>query len=227
MSRSRISLLGCLALLAGCNHDTPTEPGASAYPQHMGIECLLVGSEVDCIAWISPPVPPTVPASNVTTWFSSDPSMGSFIGGDGTATAPARFVPSRRGEVSLWAHSELKVQGRNFSFDSTRWGFLLDPGGAAQYLTSLYGSVVDGSTRAALAGAEVWILDGYAQGKYAITDAYGGFRIDNVLTNQPFTASASAPGYQSQSHLCKVPPPIGSDTGGGSTNVGFQLLRLP
>jgi hypothetical protein len=227
VSRLRVPLLGCLVLLAGCNHDTPTEPSAYAYPQHMGIECLLVGSAVECTAWINPSIPPTVPATIVTTWFSSDPSLGAFAGGDGTVTAPARFVPSRRGEVALWAHTEVKVQGRNYSFDLSRWGFLLDPGGAAQYLNSLFGGVVDGSTNVPMAGAEVRILDGCAQGKYAITDASGYFKIDNVLTNQTFTASASAPGYQTQTQLCKVPPPTGSDAGGGSTYAEFQLVRLP
>jgi hypothetical protein len=72
----------------------------------MGIECLLAGSAVDCTAWINPSIPATVPATIVTTWFSSDPSMGTFFGGDGMVTAPARFVPSRRGEVAGVLHPQ-------------------------------------------------------------------------------------------------------------------------
>jgi hypothetical protein len=225
VTRSRLSLLGCLALLAGCGRETPTEPNAS-YPEHLYIQCLPAGRDLACASVVYPTSAPVT--SNVTTWLSSDRSMGSFGGGDGTPLVPIRFVPARRGEVTLWAHAELQVRGRTYALDSGRWSFLVDPVSDAKSLYPLYGSVRDGATKAPIGGAEVRILDGYAQGKRAIADSFGSFRIDDVLTNQTFSASASAPGYQPQTQSCRVSSPNVPDGGaGGSTAADFLLIRSP
>jgi len=222
---SRLSLLGFVAFLVACNHETPTEPRSTLDP-HLGSRCDVVASAVDCIAYLNGVASPV--SSFVLTWSSSDPSIGTFTGGIGTATAPARLVPSRRGEVTLWAHAEFQVQGRNYASDSFLWTFLLDPASPARYVYYLAGNVTAAGGTGPVVGAEVRILDGYAQGKRAITDTFGSFRIDGILTNETFTISASAAGYQPQTRSHVISPPIvPADAPGNPSYLSFQLLRSP
>ncbi|MFP5247143.1 MAG: carboxypeptidase-like regulatory domain-containing protein, partial [Thermoanaerobaculia bacterium] len=88
------------------------------------------------------------------------------------------------------------------------WRFLVGPGQPARQLYFVAGIVKDAATGAVIAGATVQIHDGYSAGKSAVTNQYGYYRIDSILTGEPFTATASAPGYAAATKSYRVDGPI-------------------
>jgi Carboxypeptidase regulatory-like domain len=210
VSFMKLSLLGFLVLLVACDKHSPTEPTGNPTP-HLQINCEPVGSEISCVARVTG-------MDNAVTiqsaWFSSDPTVGTF-------TAPGRFTPSRRGQVSLWATYDYPGIGTGkVQLTSEPTSVVVDPSGTALVLTYLFGGVLDADTNAALAGVEVRILDGYAQDRSATTNAYGYYRIDGVPFNQIFTITASDAGYQplTLTYHIAVPNPA---------TLEFRLHRLP
>jgi len=149
-----------------------------------------------------------------SAWFSSDPTMGTF-------TAPGRFTPSRRGQVSLWATYDYPGSGAGkVKLTSDPTSVVVDPSGTALVLTYLFGGVQDADTNAALVGVEVRILDGFAQGQSSTTNANGYYWINGVPFNQIFTITASGAGYQplTLTYHIAVPNPA---------TLEFRLHRLP
>jgi hypothetical protein len=209
MSRLRFLPLGLLVLFVACDRHFPTEPSGSSSP-HLQIFCEPAGSEISCVARV------TGMDSAVTTqaaWFSSDPSVGTF-------TAPGRFAPSRRGQVSLWATYDYAGAGtgkEQLTSDPT--AVAVDPSGTALVLSHLFGGVLDADTNAVLVGVDVRILDGYAQGRGSTTNAYGYYWIDGVPYDQTFTITASFAGYQPQTQTYQLTR--------AANDLEFRLHRLP
>ena len=99
--------------------------------------------------------------------------------------------------------------------------FLVDPSTEARRLYFIAGNVLDAMTQDPIQGAEVRILTGYSKNAHTITNQYGYYRIDRILTGQQFSAKASASGYQSLTSSFQVDSPIGTSTRGNTLN--FQL----
>ncbi len=210
MSSTRLSLLGFLILLAACDRHSPTEPTGITGSPHLQILCQPAGSEISCVARV------TGMDSAVTTqsnWFSSDPAVGTF-------TAPGRFTPSRRGQVSLWATYDYPGAGTGkVQLSSDPTSVVVDPSGTALVLSYLFGAVLDANTNAVLVGVDVRILDGYAQGRSSTTNAYGFYWIDGVPYDQTFTVTALFAGYQPQTQTYDITR--------SSNTLDFQLHRPP
>lgn len=186
VSFMKLSLLSFLVLLVACDKHSPTEPTGGFTP-HLQISCEPVGNEISCVALVTGM---DNAVTSQSAWFSSDPTVGTF-------TAPGRFAPSRRGQVSLWATYDYPGTGiGRVQLTSEPTSVVADPSGAALVLTFLFGGVLDADTSAALAGVEVRILDGYAQGRSATTNASGYYKVDAVPFNQTFTIVAAEAGYQ-------------------------------
>ena len=204
----RVTLLALLSIVVACHRESPTEP--SHVNPRLTTTCVPSGGQVSCSATLWD-VPTYGATNNVTAdaiWIASDPSIGTF-------TAPGVFVPSRVGEVSIWAHYQ--------RWDSPQSSFLVDPAHEAQRLYWLSGLVLDASTQAPIQGAEVRILDGYSQGARAVSNAFGSYQIDGILTGQPFSVAASASGYASQTRSYRVDSPVGGQNG---PFLDFHLQRI-
>lgn len=212
MTLSRLSLLGVLALLAGCSKNTPTEPDLHFSP-HVVTSFAPNGNGLYCYVSLNGESFPDAPP--VITWFASDPSAGAFL------YFPTRFVPGRSGEVALWAHAEFRHHGVPYSLDSDRQSFVFDVSGSPQQIGFLSGHVTEintGRTKG-IAGADVLILDGHGQGKRTTSITGGYYQLDGYLVNQAFTVTASAVGYQSQTTSASFPDGVGS--------LDFELKPLP
>jgi carboxypeptidase family protein len=208
---SRVVAVAVLvAVGAGCGEETPTSVDRRSPELH--VSCLPINALVTCTATLSG-VPGAGSNRDVTskaTWLVSDPSVGEFL-------EPGTLTPKRRGEVEISARFEA-VTTRVSSW------FLIDPLQPAQRLYFLSGIVRDDASNTPLAGAAVEILDGYARGSRSVTNQFGHYQIDRILTGEAFSAKASAPGYAPLTRSYRVDSPIGPP--GNSPFLDFRLGRL-
>jgi hypothetical protein len=198
-----------LAATAGCD-DTPTS--VDRRDPQIRATCVPLGDRVSCTAALRD-VPTAGSVRDVTkeaTWRVSDPSLGSF-------TEPGVFTPVRRGEA------EITVSYQGLQDRLTSW-FLVDPGQPARRLYWVSGIVRDETTNAPLPGATVEILDGYAKGKRAVTNEFGHYQIDSILTGEPFRIRAAKEGYAPSTLSYRVDSPIGPP-GGNPPFLDFKLRR--
>jgi len=194
-------LLGSLALaLAISRCGSPTEPRKLYYPS-LDVGCLPSGAAVRCTATLD-----ITDVTNQATWLAS--------GAAGQFSRPGLFVPFSRGEVALWARYE--------GFEAFKSQFLVDPNSPAQRLYWIAGRVTDATTGQAISGAEIRMLDGYAAGKVATTDAFGSYKIEPLLTGETFTIQAARNGYVSSTIRYRVDSPIGPPDG-NSPFLDFKL----
>jgi hypothetical protein len=100
----------------------------------------------------------------------------------------------------------------------------VDPAQTARRVYFLAGIVKDESSGAVLAGATVEILDGYARGARSVTNEFGSYRIDGVLTEETFQVRASLSGYAPSTLSYRVDPPIGP-AGGNPPFLDFLLRK--
>jgi hypothetical protein len=102
--------------------------------------------------------------------------------------------------------------------------FLVDPAQPARRVYFLSGVVKDESSGAVLAGATVEILDGYARGARSVTNEFGAYQINGILTEETFQVRASLPGYTPSTISYRVDPPIGP-AGGNPPFLDFRLRK--
>jgi len=208
--RCAVAAVVLIALLAGCR-DSPTEPEHPAPLPELHFYCLPLGVRITCTAYVSDvPGRGQVDVTPTATWLVSDPSLGGFL-------EPGIFTPQGRGEVEISARYEA------LTARLTSW-FLVDPLQPAQRLYFVSGLVRDDATNATLSGATVEILDGYARGSQAITNEFGHYRIDRILTGETFSARASKTGYEPTTLSYRVDSPVGPG-GGNSPFLDFRLRR--
>jgi hypothetical protein len=196
------------AAIAGCG-DSPTDPHVTN--PTLNVLCLPAGALVRCTATFLG----SSGSRDVTseaTWLASDPALGSF-------QQPGLFVPSQRGEVGLWARY---AQAESLVTSV----FLVDPPRPTQRLYFLSGIVADDASGAPLAGATVEILDGYAGGARSVTNEFGHYQIDRVLTGETLRVTASKPGYSPSTLTYRVDSPVGP-SGGNPPFLDFRLRPTP
>jgi hypothetical protein len=195
-----------VAALAGCK-DSPTEIHRN--PPSLHAACVPLGARVSCTVTFFD----NAGLRDVTsqaTWLVSDPALGSF-------NTSGIFTPRQRGEVRL------SVRYQEF-VDPLESRFLVDPAQTARRVYFLAGIVKDESSGAVLAGATVEILDGYARGARSVTNEFGSYRIDGILTEEAFRARASLPGYTPSTLSYRVDSPIGP-AGGNPPFLDFRLRK--
>ncbi|MGE5236575.1 MAG: carboxypeptidase-like regulatory domain-containing protein [Acidobacteriota bacterium] len=210
MRRVHLGVVACLAVIGGCK-DLPTEPDRRN--PSLTMVCMPTGISVSCAATLHD-VPSRGSVRDVTTeatWQVSDPSLGGFV-------RPGLFMPTSHGEAGVSARYE------QWEAAVTDW-FLVGPDRPAQWLYWLAGYVRDAAMDEAIAGAEVHILDGYAHDARALTNQYGYYQIDKILTGEAFTVTVSKDGYAPLTQSYRVDPPVGP--GGNSPFLDFRLARLP
>jgi hypothetical protein len=203
--RSTCALLGLL-LLINCN-GSPTEPIRG--PSSVSMSCVPEGTNVRCAA----------SAYNIDIASRDVTATGEwlFTGVAGAFAEPGLFVPASHGEVTIW----VRYRGHDTATKST---FLVGPNEPAQRLYWVAGLVIDAASGERISGATVYILDGYAAGKSAMTNENGSYRIEPVLTGEVFTATASKGGYQTVSQTYRVDSPIGP-AGLNPPFLDFKLSR--
>jgi len=202
-----VAVVMLVAVAAGCN-ETPSEPDRGT-PPTLIMACVPLDARVSCTATLFyAPVTGTTNVTSKATWLVSDPFLGGFL-------EPGIFTPTRHGEV------ELSVRYEAWTAVVTSW-FLVDPFQPAQRLYFVSGIVRDDATNATLSGATVEILDGYARGSQAITNEFGHYRIDRILTGETFSARASRAGYAPSTLTYRVDSPIGP-AGGNPPFLDFRL----
>jgi hypothetical protein len=201
-----------VAATAGCK-DSPSEPDHRQAPS-LAVACLPAGVRVTCTATLFG-VPSNGSVRNVTslaTWRASEPALGNFV-------APGTFVPERRGEV------ELAARYNGFE-DRVVSKFLVDPQKTAERLYFLSGTVRDEVSHQDLSGAMVEVLDGYARGERSVTNQFGVYQFDKVLTGETFSLRASKPGYAPLVLAYRVDSPITvNGPAGNPPFLDFPLRR--
>jgi len=183
-----------VAATAGCK-DSPSEPDRRQAPS-LAVACVPAGVRVACTATLFG-VPSNGSVKNVTslaTWRASEPTLGSFV-------EPGLFMPERRGEVELTARYN-GIEDRVVS------KFFVDPRQTSQRLYFLSGSVRDEVSNQDLSGAMVEVLSGYARGERSITNQFGAYQFDKILTGETFSLRASKPGYAPLTLTYRVDSPI-------------------
>jgi hypothetical protein len=177
--------------LAGCE-ESPTDVHAPPAPELIFF-CLPLDVRLTCTV-IATNVPGRgqVDVTQTAEYLVSDPAVGAFLD-------PGIFTPSRRGEVELSAR-----QGALTPRFAPR--FLVDPLQPPRPVESLAGKVRDAETGRDLPGALVEILDGYAQGSTSVTNEFGFYEIEKVLTEETFSVRASLPGYAPSTVSYRVDP---------------------
>jgi hypothetical protein len=198
-----------LAATAGCRN-TPSEPERIRQPS-LTVTCLPAGARVTCAATYLPSVGSLRTVTSLATWRASDPTLGSFL-------EPGIFTPARRGEVELSA----RYSGIEDRVVST---FLVDPRQTATRLYFLSGMVRDDLRNEDLAGATVEILNGYARGAQSLTNRFGAYEFDTILTGETFSVRASKAGYAPSTLTYRVDSPLGP-AGGNPPFLDFRLRRL-
>src|SRR4029079_5314995 len=129
-----------------------------------------------------------------------EPTLGSFV-------EPGIFVPERRGEGELTA----PYKGIEYRVVSK---CVVDPGQTSQRLYFLSGSVRDEVSNQDLSGAMVEVLSGYARGERSITNQFGAYQFDKILTGETFSLRASKPGYTPLTLTYRVDSPISIGSAG-------------
>ncbi|HEV7515103.1 MAG TPA: hypothetical protein VGR07_02265 [Thermoanaerobaculia bacterium] len=200
-----------IAVSTGCR-DSPTEPDRRQAPS-LAVTCLPTGVRVACTATLYG-LPSNSSVRNVTslaTWRASDPTLGNFL-------EPGIFTPARRGEVEL-------VARYNGFEDRVTSRFLVDPRQTAQRLYFLSGIVRDDESNQEVSGVMVEVLDGYARGERSITNQFGAYQFDKILTGETFSIRASKSGYTPLTLTYRVDPPVGP-AGGNPPFLDFPLRRI-
>lgn len=200
--------------LVGC-HDTPTGPSAERYAMpRLNVTCQPSGPSVTCSARMYD-VPRFGEVRDVTalaTWIASDTTVAEFI-------EPGILRPKRRGEVDISATYQQLVAGL------ASW-FLVDPQQTARRLYWVAGIIRDADIHLPLSDASVEILSGYASGARAVSNQFGSYRIDRILTAEVFSAQASKLGYASETVTYRVDSPVGP-ADGNPPFLDFNLRRIP
>jgi hypothetical protein len=180
------------AVLAGCDK-SPTDPDHPPPAPDLLFFCLPLDVRLACTA-IANNVPGRgqVDVTQTAEYLVSDPSVGGFL-------EPGIFTPSRRGEVELSVR-----QGALTPRFTPR--FLVDPLQPPRSIEALAGKVRDAETGRELPGARVEILDGYAQGSTSVTNEFGFYEIEKVLTEETFSVRASLSGYAPSTVNYRVDP---------------------
>jgi hypothetical protein len=180
------------AVLAGCK-ESPTDPDHPPPAPDLLFFCLPLDVRLTCTA-IANNVPGRgqVDVTQTAEYQVSDPAVGGFL-------EPGIFTPSRRGEVELSAR-----QGALTPRFTPR--FLVDPLQPPRSIESLAGKVRDAETGRELSGARVEILDGYAQGSTRVTNEFGFYQIEKILTEETFSVRASLPEYAPSTVSYRVDP---------------------
>ena len=204
--RLAVSAVFLMAALAGCK-DSPTDVHSN--PPTLHAACVPLGAQVSCTATFFDGNR-LRDVTSQATWLVSDPALGSFTTGV--------FTPRQRGEVVL------SVRYQEF-VDSLESRFLVDPAQTARRVYFLSGVVKDESSGAVLAGATVEILDGYARGARSVTNEFGAYQINGILTEETFRVRASLPGYAPSTVSYRVDPPIGP-AGGNPPFLDFRLRKI-
>ena len=210
MSRSpsfRRAAIGIFLItaLAGCK-DSPTDIHSD--PPSLRAACVPLGERIACTATFFDGNRLREVTSQAT-WLVSDPALGSFTSGI--------FIPRQRGEVVL------SVRYLEF-VDRLESRFLVDPAQPARRVYFLSGIVKDESSGAVLAGATVEILDGYARGARSVSNEFGHYQINGILTEETFRVRASITGYAPSTVSYRVDPPIGP-AGGNPPFLDFRLRK--
>ncbi|HEX7181680.1 MAG TPA: carboxypeptidase-like regulatory domain-containing protein [Thermoanaerobaculia bacterium] len=204
----------CLLLpFAGCD-ETPTS--VDRRDARLAVSCRPSGVHVTCTATLLD-VPNSGSVRDVTsraTWRASDPSVGDFL-------EPGVFTPRRRGEAELTARFEQWEP-----LDYLRPWFLVDPQQPARLLYWVAGVIRDEVSNEVLPGVTVEILNGYGRGAQAVTNEYGHYQINRLLTGETISLRASRPGYAPATTSHRVDEPYGSSPG-NPPFVDFRLRRLP
>ncbi|HTG31683.1 MAG TPA: carboxypeptidase-like regulatory domain-containing protein [Thermoanaerobaculia bacterium] len=195
-----------LAALAGCK-DSPTDIHSNS--PSLRATCVPEGPRVACTATFFSDPTGLRDVTSQAIWVVSDPALGSFTSGI--------FTPRQRGEVVL----SVRYQG---FVDRLESRFLVDPAQPARRIYFLSGIVKDESSGAVLAGVTVEILDGYARGSRSVSNEFGHYQINGILTEEPFQVRASLPGYAPSTVSYRVDPPIGP-AGGNSPFLDFSLRK--
>jgi len=201
-----VSSVFLLAALAGCK-DSPTEIDHRS-PPALHAACVPLGAQVSCTATFFDG-DRLRDVTSQATWVVSNPALGSFSTGI--------FTPRQRGEVVL------SVRYQEFA-DPLESRFLVDPAQPARRVYFLSGVVKDESSGAVLAVATVEILDGYARGARSVTNEFGAYQINGILTEETFQVRASLPGYTPSTISYRVDPPIGP-AGGNPPFLDFRLRK--
>ena len=203
--RLAVSAVFLMAALAGCK-DSPTDIHSN--PPSLHAACVPLGAQVSCTATFFDGNR-LRDVTSQATWLVSNPALGSFTTGV--------FTPRQRGEVVL------SVRYLEF-VDRLESRFLVDPAQPARGVYFLSGVVKDESSGAVLAGATVEILDGYARGARSVTNEFGAYQINGILTEETFRVRASLPGYAPSTVSYRVDPPIGP-AGGNPPFLDFRLRK--
>ncbi|MEA2692200.1 MAG: CarboxypepD reg-like domain [Acidobacteriota bacterium] len=210
LSLRRVGATVCLlAVTAGCRN-SPSEPERLRQPS-LTVTCLPAGVRVSCTASYLPSVGSLRDVTSQSTWRASDPTLGSFL-------QPGIFTPARRGEVELSARY-------NGLEDRVVSKFLVDPRQTGTRLYFLSGMVRDDVSNEDLAGATVEILNGYARGAQSLTNRFGAYQFDTILTGETFSVRASKTGYVPSTLTYRVDSPVGP-AGGNPPFLDFRLRRL-
>jgi hypothetical protein len=203
--RLAVSAVFLMAGLAGCK-DSPTDVHSN--PPALHAAWVPLGAQVSCTATFFNGNR-LRDVTSQATWLVSNPALGSFTTGV--------FTPRQRGEVVL------SVRYLEF-VDPLESRFLVDPAQPARRVYFLSGVVKDESSGAALAGATIEILDGYARGARSVTNEFGAYQINGILTEETFRIRASLPGYATSTISYRVDPPIGP-AGGNPPFLDFRLRK--
>lgn len=173
----------------------------------LSVSCMPEGSNVRCSATaynVGGVASRDVTGS--TTWMASN-VFGSFV-------EPGLFVPTAHGDITITARFEV-IQ------NTYPPSFVVGPGVPARQLFYATGTVKDAATGAPIVGATVHIDSGHSLGRAAVTNDRGFYKIEPVLTSEPFTITASKEGYQAQTKSDRVEVFQGS----GASYVNFELGR--
>ena len=142
-----------------------------------------------------------------------------------TASNPAIATVSTTGFVAVLGHGELDITASYADYAKV-WSVLVDPQQSPQIIYFLSGLIRenDGSdTR--IPGAVVEILDGYNAAKASsLSNEFGAYRIDRILTKVTFTVRASKTGYLPSTTTYEVDGPIGN---GNAPFLDFRLSSAP
>ena len=203
--RLAVSGIFLMAALAGCK-DSPTDIHSN--PPSLRAACVPLGARVSCTATFFDG-DRLREVTSQATWLVSNPALGSFTTGI--------FTPRQRGEVVL------SVRYLEFA-DPLESRFLVDPAQPARRVYFLSGIVKDESSGAVLAGTTVEILEGYAGGARSITNEFGAYQIQGILTEETFRVRASISGYAPSTVSYRVDPPIGP-AGGNPPFLDFRLRK--
>jgi hypothetical protein len=212
MLRRVLLVIALGAAMLGCS-ETPTSPSPERYRiPRLQAACVPAAILVRCTATLYD-VPRWGDSADVTSqsiWLLSDPTLGTIDRGI--------FTPTRRGEVSITARYQQWE-------DPLASSFLVDPDQPAQRLNWVSGIVRDDASSSPIQGARVEIVRGYNEGASAITNQFGHYRIEPILTAVSFSISASKDGYLPSTTVYRVDSPIGPP--GNPPFLDFRLTQAP